>query len=606
MSLQIWLPLNGNTVNQGLLDCSAQSNNIVFSDGKTGKAASFDHNSSRRIFIANPPQYQDNFSWCCWCYCAAATDAYQFILSQGRDVPPYGLNIIINSYGNLALFVQTDVYTTAQNMVGKWTHLILTISHGSLTLYINGNQFAQWVVSYFDYSWAADTFTIGKMAYNYTSDTSYFPLNGKICDFRVYDHCLSPKEIHEVYKSLVLHYPLKNTIKKYWNYIWNRTYGIYNNHVQPASLTKLDEDYCGCDIYRLTMTVTDETKLTDFQTNLWAHGIYGFSQVFKANTKYCFTILYRPVTHSSIKVGGTASNIGGWTALSSHYYRNGWYRVGQTRNGTVAEDKTDNIFISFRCNDLNLNEAISIDFCCPCLLEGRDTVEEDDYYEQGFSGEVIDDCSGFGNNGAAVWDTTPAWNGDSIKYKGCYDFTGNKFISAGQGAKVTDAITVSLWCFLQTWSANKNPISCTEGGGWNFEATDGYVTFPIYVSTVGYIYAKSTIAWTSLASGWHHLVGTFDGITAKLYIDGGLESAAVTGNTSPLPISYNGNNTIFIGAEAGGNTVTPAGSYFNGKISDVRIYATALSESDIKELYSVRASVVNDGTLMIEGEVTEK
>lgn len=601
MSLQIWLPLNGNAVNQGLLDCSAQSNNIVYSDGKTGKAASFDHNSSRRIFIGNPPQYQDNFSWCCWCYCAAVTDTYQFILSQGRDVVPYGLNILINSDGDLALFVQSSSFSTKGNMVGKWTHVAVTISNGLLTIYINGIQSNQQAISAFDYSWAADTFTIGKMAYNYTSDTSYFPLNGKICDVRIYNHCLSPKEIHEVYKSLVLHYPLKNTIKKYWNYIWNHTYGIYNNHAQPASLTKLAEDYCGCDIYRLTMTVTDETKLADFQTNLWAHGIYGFSQVFKANTKYCFTILYRPVTHASIKVGGTASNIGGWTALASHYYRDGWYRVGQTRNGTVAEDKTDSIFISFCCSNLNLNEAISIDFCCPCLLEGRDTVEEDDYYEQGFSGEVIDDCSGFGNTGSTVWDTTPAWNGDSIKYKGCYDFNGNDSIISmsnfSMGNLLSNQFTVSFWVYsndLNDRSIYFGDYQFANGSLFAIEKTASNLLRFWWAGNPD----LNISAFPIPDKTWCHVAVTVDvpGSVMKCYKNGDCVYTYTTALTPRTAASHPG---------IGRDNRTGA-TAFRGKLSDFRIYATALSESDIQELYSVRASVLTDGTLMVSGEVIEK
>lgn len=60
-------------------------------------------------------------------------------------------------------------------------------------------------------------------------------------------------------------------------------------------------------------------------------------------------------------------------------------------------------------------------------------------------------------------------------------------------------------------------------------------------------------------------------------------------------IGYHANNAIFIGAEAGSNVTTPSGSYFNGNISDVRLYATALSEDDIKELYNTSAFVTNNG-----------
>ena len=40
---------------------------------------------------------------------------------------------------------------------------------------------------------------------NRTGDTAF---NGRLNDFRIYDHCLSPKEVEEIAKGLALHYKL--------------------------------------------------------------------------------------------------------------------------------------------------------------------------------------------------------------------------------------------------------------------------------------------------------------------------------------------------------------------------------------------------------------
>ena len=100
---------------------------------------------------------------------------------------------------------------------------------------------------------------------------------------------------------------------------------------------------------------------------------------------------------------------------------------------------------------------------------------------------------------------------------------------------------------------------------------------------------------SDLTSGWHHFVGTYDGFSTKIYIDGVLEGTNAA-YTTKTPIFYNANNGMFIGAEAAGSLTSPYGTYFKGKMSDVRIYATALSDEDILELYNTSAFITDNGT----------
>jgi hypothetical protein len=89
--------------------------------------------------------------------------------------------------------------------------------------------------------------------------------------------------------------------------------------------------------------------------------------------------------------------------------------------------------------------------------------------------------------------------------------------------------------------------------------------------------------------------GTYDGLVVKQYIDGVLNT---TNNayTTKTPIFYHTSNPVLIGAEAS-STQNPAGNYFNGYLSDVRIYATALSESDIQSLYNNSAFIDSSGNV---------
>jgi len=150
-----------------------------------------------------------------------------------------------------------------------------------------------------------------------------------------------------------------------------------------------------------------------------------------------------------------------------------------------------------------------------------------------------------------------------------------------------DAITVNIWIKPTTWS---NPISCTESGGWNIEElSSGGVQFSLLVSGVGYVHATSGLSSSTLKDGnWHMLTGTFDSNLSviKIYIDGELKGSTNTGSTNGIRYA---SNRLIISGEA--RTTTPESSAFVGEESDVRIYATALSAEDIKELYNIGCSI---------------
>jgi len=192
---------------------------------------------------------------------------------------------------------------------------------------------------------------------------------------------LSIKEIKELSKGLVLHYKLNDAVG-FTDIIQNQnTYVVYNNFSgsgTTGTITNLSETFYGNVVRREVMTPND-TSLNSFKTSLGGHGVYGHRQTFLANTKYVFWIYYRPISHMNIRVGGTASNISGWTEIPPIAVGNGWYRVGQYRNGTVTSDKTDNIFTSFYTSTAESGVPITIDWASPHLLAGTTEIPLYDY-----------------------------------------------------------------------------------------------------------------------------------------------------------------------------------------------------------------------------------
>jgi tetratricopeptide (TPR) repeat protein len=75
---------------------------------------------------------------------------------------------------------------------------------------------------------------------------------------------------------------------------------------------------------------------------------------------------------------------------------------------------------------------------------------------------------------------------------------------------------------------------------------------------------------------WHHVVAVHDGASARLYIDG-VEDASTT---APCAIRTN-NSKVSIGT----NSSTSSAREWNGLIDDVRIYNTAFSLNEVKDLY---------------------
>ena len=74
---------------------------------------------------------------------------------------------------------------------------------------------------------------------------------------------------------------------------------------------------------------------------------------------------------------------------------------------------------------------------------------------------------------------------------------------------------------------------------------------------------------------WHHVVGTSDGMTQKLYVDGALvASGTFAGNISTT------SETAFIANGTGGS------SWFNGSIDEVAIYNTVLNQQQISSHYT--------------------
>ena len=197
------------------------------------------------------------------------------------------------------------------------------------------------------------------------------------------------------------------------------------------------------------------------------------------------------------------------------------------------------------------------------------------------------DCSGFGNNGIKNGSITVS--NDTGRYSSSYKFgtTSSKIkLPAFSYSGLANSYSFSWWQ-KNTGSGNM-PWGFSDGNRLNL-----YHTTNLCWNTGdggGNPFKDSSgtaIPNTRLCdSTWHHCVVTGNGSTTKLYIDGIYAGAATTYKAIT-------GTQIYISGWDTSTSYTFSGS----NLSDFRIYATVLSDADIKELYNTPLSIDNVGNM---------
>lgn len=155
------------------------------------------------------------FTFNCWCNQtsrtsekgSADTTTLQFVESQGRDCGLAGFSLAMaNGVPKLYLGTETDgtyyqINSDIALELNTWHMLSGTYDGTTVKLYVDGVlKASKAITTAIDWS-QANGFTIGKMAYQHTTTTNYFPFNGYINDVRVYATTLSDADITNLYQK---------------------------------------------------------------------------------------------------------------------------------------------------------------------------------------------------------------------------------------------------------------------------------------------------------------------------------------------------------------------------------------------------------------------
>jgi hypothetical protein len=131
-----------------------------------------------------------------------------------------------------------------------------------------------------------------------------------------------------------------------------------------------------------------------------------------------------------------------------------------------------------------------------------------------------------------------------------------------------------------------NLVSKGGSAGWD---TDGWSLFGFrnYGSGTGYAVGiglrnsgavRITLSYNQPADTWLHVVGTLDGSSIKIYVNGILK----TSNTQDVNPGNN-NTNVYIGRD-------PSSQYFPGKIAGSRLYNKTLTAAEVSQNYNAQSS----------------
>lgn len=556
MSLKVWLPLLGNLENKGISNYVIENMGGITSNtnGKIGTCMSFQNTANSYLRMPAILSASDNFSIAFWVK-HNAVNVNMGYYSQRVATDAQGFTIFYLNGTGIRFDDGTGLQANYIFNTNQWYHVVCCRDSINKYIYINGvlvktgtrsNTNASKINTNYSLIGGSQGNTAGTPAQD---GANHF--NGYMNDFRVYNHCLSAAEVKEISQGLVLHYKLdtfpqqnlllnSNVMQSgnsqsvhilyyYFDFEGNLPTGTYTFSFDIKSSNGIDS--CYTSYAKNSSTIQRIASLTNIPTE-WTH----YSYTFTSTSTTCNDIFF-----TSYKGYGSPTNSNNTGYI---YVQNVKLEVGDKETGYIVANS-----------------------------EGAQP--------------IIQDSSGYNHNGSIL--NTALLSSDTPRYSASTNLSdANSMINCGRGGMVTDSITVNFWLKSSAWA---NPVSCTEGGGWNFEQSDTCFRFPVNITDVGYKYGKSTTTKAQLCDNqWHMLTGIYDRINQKIqiYVDGQLDNDYATGTSNT--IKYHTSNVIWIGAEATGSNSTASNGMI-GLFSDFRIYATALDADAIRQLYQVGAKI---------------
>ena len=600
MALQIWCPFTSDTRQQGLGDISipiSASQGSIVTNGKLGKCLKTTATGNIETTYI-PDLNNSNYSIGGWFKFNKSELQTALSNLDYTSIKTYAIGNLIgnNSFGGLGLcWNSNDMYASSRvfnrldifgclrtssagvQNVGTiivdfdvWMHIFLVFDkiHKTLSLYKNGSLIQSKTIT--DFSDGVSR----KLYINYSAVTAGngpgacipFYMN----DFRLYDHALSAKEIEVLSRGLVCHYPLNN-----------------NGGGQPNlyDFESVASKWLG-DLTRNDYTdlvYGNVVKCSTGSSISGDHRIYrNVSNVWTADQKYIVSFLAKASKTATVKVSRSLGNYAPTFTVSTEWKR----YSGVITCSTTATGGTLSIQLETTNTDLYITQIkLELGDKATAYQPG---VGDSHYIPLGYDSTTEYDVSGYGYNGTK--NGTITYSSDTARYSVCTEFSKAGYIINNSFGLTTNAFTLNLWYKPKTATSQHFLLGTFDswvGNGLGLYRDANKLDVQGVIKTSGTAYQSGAIATT--LNTWQMLTYTYDGTNYKGYLNGILKFTKACTGTVSHPVFMIGNSKY---------SNTAASENEEGFVSDVRLYATALSATQVAELYNTAVSVANNGSLL--------
>ena len=578
--LSVRLPFTEKARNFGLSNVGITDSATLGNDGKFGKCYTFNGSSNylslTKLNFSTILKSEFNISF--WLF---NKDTANNTIIAGNYNSSCNFYIAKTSSNILRVWLSGIGNCDATNVTipnQRWIHISISKSTSKLNIYLDGilKNSISITNSSIDPLTGTDTFTIGK--HNNTSTLKY--LNGYLNDFRIYDEAIGTKEIKILANGLIVNYKLSKC--------GNPNILSFNN-IEPVP------DKLG----NIRMTV-----------NTTYGGIYFKSSLFTKGTQYAISYKLQKISGSLTNIGGhsdaftvssfkidgvektnyhnpSANNIPNDSQIHTIVVIGTYHGDSGDQNFYIQPNRTLTTSVTVNIFNMKVETYSTNTPWCP---NTNDAI----FTKLGYLDGIEYDCSGFMNNGQ-IFNASITYSCDTKRNLGSYIFNGSSDRITRSISAFTDRIfSVSCWCKAKVTSSNYMYILGLNNTG---DASDCKFGLAIKSNTFYFIVnGTETSSSSCTINTWYHLCLTYDGGTARFYING--TEVKNISNTSIMT-----KTNLCIGAKAtGANT---SNMFFNGCISDFRLYTTCLSKEDVGILYNTPISISNDSTLFTQGELIE-